>query len=173
MNSGSRFRKLLQEFADMSAAKVRIVRKPLIADAAGLDRAARVGGVVSVIRAHVGPEGVRMGDEFGLGKRLQHGVEAFESAVEDRVAGGLRHVSEVDLDGHVQVRGERIHALHFGAVALHLVLDLAQPESSVLHRFRQQGGGFGLRDVGADEPHEAARDVFPPAPSTGRPAARV
>src|SRR6478736_3697328 len=130
--------------------EVRIVREPLIADSAGLDRTTWVRGVVRVVCAHVGPKGVRMGNELRPGKRFQHAVEAFETAVEDSVTGSLWYVPEVDLNGYVQVRGERIHALHLGAVALDLILDLAQPESAVLNGFRQQGGGFWIRQVGAD-----------------------
>src|SRR6266849_6040900 len=101
-----------------------------------------------------------MGDELRPGKRFQHSVEAFETAVEDSVTGSLRYVPEVDLNGYVQVRGERIHALHLGSIALDLILDLAQPESAVLNGFGQQGGGFGIPQVGADEPHEPARILF-------------
>jgi hypothetical protein len=97
-----------------------------------------VGGIVGVVGAHVGPEGVGMGDEFGLGERFQHGVEAFEAAVEDPVAGSLRDISEVDLNGHVQIAGEGVHALHFGAVALHLILDFAEPERAAFDGFRKQ-----------------------------------
>src|ERR1700719_1494169 len=98
--------------------EVRIVREPLIADSAGLDRTTGVGGVVSVVCADVGPEGVRVGNELRPGKRFQHTVEAFETAVEDSVTGSLRYVPEVDLNGDVQVRGERVHALHLGSIAL-------------------------------------------------------
>ena len=117
--------------------EVGIVREPPVADAAGLDGTTRVRGVIRVVRAYVGPEGVRMGDELRPGKCFQHSVEAFETAVEDSVAGRLRYVPEVDLNRHVQVRGERIHALHLGAIALDLILDLTQPESAVLNGFRQ------------------------------------
>src|SRR5579862_2904326 len=97
--------------------EVRIVREPLIADAAGFDRTTWVRGVVSVVRAHVGPEGVRMGNELRPGKRFQHSVEAFETAVEDSVTGSLRYIPEMDLNGYVQVGSERIHALHLGSIA--------------------------------------------------------
>src|SRR5262249_48149688 len=52
--------------------EVWVIREPLVADATGLYRAAWIGCVVSVIGTHVGPERVRVGDEFGPGKRLQH-----------------------------------------------------------------------------------------------------
>src|SRR4029077_20220558 len=144
--------------------EVRIIREPLIADSAGLDRTTWVRGVVSIVCAHVGPEGVRVGDELGPGKRFQHSVEAFETAVEDSVTGSLRYVPEVDLNGYVQVRGERIHTLHLGSIALDLILDLAEPESAALNRFGQQGGGFGPRQLGADEPNEPARMHFSQRP---------
>src|ERR1035437_5279429 len=101
-----------------------------------------------------------MGTELRPGKCFQHGVEAFETAVEDSVTGRLRYVPEVDLNGNVQVRGERIHALHLGSIALDLILDLSLPESAVLDGFRQQVGGFRLQQVGTDEPHEPARMLF-------------
>src|SRR2546425_4082216 len=133
--------------------KLRIVREPLIADSPGLNRTTWVRSVVSVVRAYVGPEGVRMGNELRPGKRFQHRVEAFETAVEDSVTGRLRYFPEVNLNGYVQVRSERIHALHLGSIALDLILDLSQSESAVLNGFRQQDGGFRLQ-VGTDEPHE-------------------
>ena len=89
---GSRFRKLLQEFADMSAHSSDS-RQPLITDSAGLDRTAWVRCVGSVICTHICPN-VRMGDELGPGKRFQHRVEAFESAIKDSVAGRLWHFSK-------------------------------------------------------------------------------
>src|SRR3984893_16968533 len=105
-----------------------------------------------------------MGNELRPGKRFQHSVEAFVAAVEDSVTGSLRYLPEVDLNGYVQVRSERIHALHLGSIALDLILDLSQPESAVLNGFRQQDGGFRLRHVGTDEPHEPARMLFSQRP---------
>src|ERR1700730_4064416 len=101
-----------------------------------------------------------MGNELRPGKRFQHSVETFETAVEDSVTGSLRYVPEVDLNRYVQVRGERIHALQLGSIALDLILDLAQAESAVLIGFRQQSGRFGVRHVGTDEPDEPARMHF-------------
>ena len=101
-----------------------------------------------------------MGDEFSLRKRFQHGVEALEAAVENPVARGLGYVSEVDLDGHVQFRGERVHTLHLGAIALHLILNFAEAERAALNGFRQQIRRFGLSHIGTDKPHEAARMFF-------------
>jgi hypothetical protein len=69
-----------------------------------------------------------MGNELRPWKRFRHSVEAFETAVEDSVTGSLRHVPEMDLNGNVQVRGERIHALHLGSIALDLILDLPPRE---------------------------------------------
>ena len=70
----------------------------------------------------------------------------------------------MDLNGYVQIRSERIHALHLGAIAVDLILNLAQAESAVLNGLRQQGGGFRLRHVGTDEPHEPARVFFSQPP---------
>src|SRR5262245_26962035 len=98
-----------------------------------------------------------MGNELRPWKSLQHSVEAFEAAVEDSVTRRLRYVPEVDLDGNVQVRSERIHSLHLGSIALDLILDLSQPESAVLNGSRQEDGGFRFLHVGTDEPHEPAR----------------
>ena len=140
------------------AEEIGIIAEQLVGDPAALDRAGGVGGFVLIVRAHVGPEGIRMADERGLRVGLQDlferpGIAGAPGAFVREVIDFL----EMNEERHAQIGGERIHAPQLRAVRGDVELQLAEALGSILDRLGELLFRIRLGHVVAAEPGEPAR----------------
>ena len=109
------------------AEEVRVIAEQLVGDAAARDRAGRIGRLVVIVGADVGPERVGVADERRLRIGLQHRLEGLREAGAPRAF--VREVIdflEVDEDRHLQVSRQRIDPAQLRAVGGDVELQLAE-----------------------------------------------
>ena len=150
---------LLPEFAAMSAEEIRILAQPLVGDPAPLDWTGRIGRVVLIVRAHVGPERVRMADEGGLWIGLENRIEGF---CKPRAPGTfirkVIHLLEVNQDRHAELGGQRVDAAQLqGRRRRRETSASPKPCAPSFTAWVRTCSARGLRHVVAVEPGEAAR----------------
>src|SRR4051812_45493765 len=110
-----------------------MVAEQLVRDAAARDGAGWIGRFVPIVRAHVGPERIRVANERGPGIGLQ---DRRERAGIARAPGALvREVIdllEMDQQRYAQVGRERVNATQLRTIGRHVELQFTETLGSIL-----------------------------------------
>jgi len=88
------------------AIQVGVIGEEFVGNPAGLNRAGRVGDIVGLLRADVGPKSVGMANEARLRIGLQHSLETLKTRAEDAFSGRVRDFLKMNQDWHVKIGGE-------------------------------------------------------------------